>query len=47
MFFLQQQLRERRCGHWTEVPAYLFKEPLAPGLMVLEPFGNNQQPIDQ
>ncbi len=24
MFFLQQQLSEKRCGHWTEVPAHLF-----------------------
>jgi hypothetical protein len=26
MFFIQQQLSEKPCGHWTEVPAYLFKE---------------------
>ena len=26
MFLVQQQLSEKPCGHWTEVPAYLFKE---------------------
>jgi hypothetical protein len=26
MFFIQQQLSEKPCGHWTEVSAYLFKE---------------------
>jgi len=30
MFFIQTQLSEKPCGHWTEVPAYFYlKEPPA------------------
>ena len=37
MFLVQQQLSEKSCGHWTEVPAYLFKElPLREKTIVVQ-----------